>query len=253
MLARYTEALQYSTRIEEAQTIKINRALAYLKLRRYDEALMDADCTSADVKPAEKGLYRKARALYELGRYQECYQSLEILLKEYPSNEAGKQEFSRVKDRLAEEKSGHYDFRAMYRATKARPLCLDHATYVGPVEIKESQGRGRGLFTTRAVKAGELLLCEKAFAHCHAGTTDESPSSSSKISLLINTQTNRMVMGTQADLIQKIVQQLLRNPSLAPAFTSLHHGSYKPVEVSHVDEMPVVDTYVNFGHLRFNV
>lgn len=159
---------------------------------------------------------------------------------------------SRVNHRLTEQKHGHYDFRAMYEATKVSPLYLDHATHIGPVEIKASEGRGRGLFTTRAVEAGELLLCEKAFAHCYADTTDGSQSSSSKISLLMNVHTNRMVIGTQGDLIQNVVQQLLRNPSLTPAFTSLYHGSYEPVEATHVDEAPVVDTYVDLPHLPLN-
>ncbi|KAI9878412.1 MAG: hypothetical protein M1830_000932 [Pleopsidium flavum] len=222
----------------------INRSLANLKLRYYDAALVDANCTPANAKLPEKGLYRAARALYELGRFQECSNFLELLLKGYPGNEPGKRELSRVNDRLREQKHGQYNFKAMYEATKVSPLYLDHATYVGPVEIKESEGRGRGLFTTRAVKAGELLLCEKAFAHCYADSTEGLQSPSSKISLLMNTHTNRMVIGTLGDLIQKVVQQLLRNPSLAPAFTSLYHGSYEPVELTHVDEAPVVDTFL---------
>jgi hypothetical protein len=60
-----------------------------------------------------------------------------------------------------------YDFETISKeVSKVRPPHLDHATFVGLVEVKTSPGRGRGLFTTKAVKAGELLLCEKAFAHC---------------------------------------------------------------------------------------
>ncbi|KAF7502553.1 hypothetical protein GJ744_005492 [Endocarpon pusillum] len=241
---KYTLALQCPTTSEEARIIKMNRALTNLKLRRYDAALLDAGWGPPDVKPLEKGLYRAARALYALGRFPDCYDTLNVLLKEYPGNEEGRKELSRVKNRLTEQKHGRYDFKAMYAATNIRPLDLDHATYIGPVVVKPAEGRGRGLFTTKGVKAGELLLCEKAFSQCYADPGDSSESSSSKISLLINAHTNRMVMGTHADLITKIVQQLWRNPSLAPAFTSLHHGSYKPVQVTYVDDMPVVDTFL---------
>ena len=48
---------------------------------------------------------------------------------------------------------------------------MDAATYLGPIEVQGSDGKGRGLFATRDVKAGELLLCEKAFALVH-GFTD---------------------------------------------------------------------------------
>ena len=231
----------------------MNRALANLKLRQYDAALLDAGCSPPDVKPLEKGLYRAARALYELGKFQDCYDTLNILLKEYPGNEEGRKELSRVKNRLIEQKHGRYDFKTMYAATKIRPLYLDHATYIGPVVVKPAEGRGRGLFTTRAVKAGELLLCEKAFSQCYADLGNSSHSSSSKISLLVNTHTNRMVMGTHGALITKIVQQLWRNPSLAPAFTSLHHGSYMPAHVTCVDDVPVVDTYVITLHVSLEI
>ncbi len=54
-------------------------------------------------------------------------------------------------------------------AGQADALAVDCATYSGPVEVRESlPGRGRGLFTTRKVTAGELL-CEKAFEYASAG------------------------------------------------------------------------------------
>lgn len=108
--------------------------------------------------------------------------------------------------------------------------------------VKISPDRGRGLFTTKAVKAGELLLCEKAFAHCYAGSSEESSKDGSKINLLVNIHTNRMTMGTQSDLITAIVQKLWRNPSLLSEFATLHHGSYEPVCVTEVDGKPVIDT-----------
>jgi hypothetical protein len=113
---------------------------------------------------------------------------------------------------------------------------------LGPITVKKSKGRGRGLFTTKAAKAGDLMLCEKAFAHCYAKTQGESTAGGSDVSLLINLQTNHMTMGTQGDLITKIVQKLRRNPSYLPEFTALHHGTYSPVSVSEVDCKPIIDT-----------
>jgi hypothetical protein len=146
-----------------------------------------------------------------------------------------------------EQQCGTYDFKTIYKeASKVRPPHLDHATFVGPVVVKVSSGCGRGLFTTKAVKAGELLLCEKAFAYCYAGGSEESSEESSKagskINLLVNIHTNRMAIGTQGHLITAIVQKLWRNPSLLSEFATLHHGSYKPVCVTTVDGKPVIDT-----------
>jgi hypothetical protein len=104
--------------------------------------------------------------------------------------------------------------------------------------VRSTESRGRGLFTAEAVKAGDLLFCEKAFAHAFHDADEPSKG----IALLMNPQTNTMTMGTQVELITLIVQNLYKNPSLMPAFTDLYHGSYKPVAVSEVDDTPIVDT-----------
>ena len=86
------------------------------------------------------------------------------------------------------------------------------------------------------MKAGDLLLCEKAFAYAFA------EEGSNNVALLINVETDSMTMGAQAELLQLIVQKLYRNPSLAPIISNLHHGSYKPASVFEIDGGPVVDT-----------
>jgi hypothetical protein len=158
-----------------------------------------------------------------------------------------------VRCRLGEQENGTYGFKAIYEeVSKLRPPHLDHATFIGPVTVKVSTGRGRGLFTTNAVKAGDLILCEKAFACCYANTVEEEyAADSSELSLLVNIHTNRMTMGTQSDLITRMVQKLWRNPSLLPEFMALHHGSYKPVDVIEVDGKPIIDTYVHLSQNRY--
>ena len=213
--------------------LQLNRSLANLKLRRYDEALEDAGKVTADAQPSEKGLYRAALSLYELGKFQESYQALVSLISHYPHCHAAKKEIIRTKQRLMEQEHGDYDFRAMYRAAEDKPPCLDNATFSVNVEVRASEGRGRGLFTLKDVIAGDLLLCEKAFAYWS--------SEDFKTRLLMNTHINRGTLGTQADLITAIVQKIFCNPSLGPVFTSLYHGDYTPVEEAEVDGMPIVD------------
>ena len=198
---------------------------------------------STTPKPAEKALFRKAQALYNLQRYRECCEVLKVLCMEYPNNVEAKGELTRAINRLVEQESGRYRFKQLYtEATKLRPPHLDHSTYVGPVSVKESGSRGRGLFTTKAVKAGDLLLCEKAFAHAFVDDAHATPEQNRDVTLLIDAETDSITMGAQAELIRIIVQKLYRNPSLAPALTDLHHGTYRPVGVSEVDGTPVVDT-----------
>jgi len=120
---------------------------------------------------------------------------------------------------------------------------LDHATYLGPVEIKQTESKGRGLFVSKAVKAGDLLLCEKAFSSVYIGEGQTGENDiGSHITLLLNVETNRAVVGGQADLIKSIAQKLYRNPSLAPGFTALHRGTYESVTAPTVDTGTIVDT-----------
>jgi tetratricopeptide (TPR) repeat protein len=224
--------------------IKRNRALAYLKTKQYDAALCDTGYPNLITTTSEKALFRAAEALYHLGRYSECCELLERLHTTSPTNQQASKVLNRAKSRVLEHTTGEYDFGDLQKKAKhLRPPLLDAATYVGPVEIRQTQNKGRGLFVNRAVKAGDLLLCEKAFSYAYVVEDGESKGErSSQLSVLLNTETERGFLGGQADLLQAIVQKLHRNPSLAKAFTKLYHGSYEAVTTSAVDEEPVVDT-----------
>jgi len=239
----YTRALSCPSTSEETQTIRLNRSLVFLRTQQYDAALSDVESATtpatATAKPAEKALYRKAEALYGLQRYRECCEALKKLCLEYPDNAAAKSRLTRAIHRLAEHTNGKYPFKQLHgAAAELRPPHLDHATYIGPVRIQASGSRGRGLFTARAVKAGDLLFCEKAFAHAFI---DKEGGRGVDMTLLIDSE-NGGTMGAQSDLINMTIQKLYRNPSLMSTITSLHHGSYQPVDATQVDGKPVVDT-----------
>lgn len=233
-----------ATTEEESRIIKLNRSLANIKLERYDKALEDAGTVDQNGKPSEKGLYRAACALSGVGRFKECHENLEALLARFPECEPAKTMLIRIKRLLEERRDGEYNFKTMYEAAKATPPCLDNATYIGPVEVKDSAGRGRGLFARQDIAAGALLLCEKAFAYCFAtnGTEQDVSPYNSRTALLMNTETKRGYMGTQADLITVIIQKLHDNPSLMSAYTSLYHGNYTSVKETIVDGAPIIDT-----------
>ena len=199
---------------------------------------MTTTATTTD-KPTEKALFRKAEALYSLEKYRECCEVLKELRLEYPDNTPAKSQLARAISRLAEQTNGKYSFKQLYaEAAKLRPLHLDHATYIGPVSVQASGSRGRGLFTTKAVKAGDLLFCEKAFTHAFI---DKEEGRGSSMTMLIGPE-NGGTMGAQSDLINMTLQKLYQNPSLMPIITGLHHGSYQPVDATQVDGKPVVDT-----------
>ncbi|KAL4808512.1 hypothetical protein BDV18DRAFT_158598 [Aspergillus unguis] len=235
----YSKALESSPTADEALVIRLNRALAYLWSHQFDAALGDCNIVLADHKASEKALFRKSQALYHLQRFQESCDVHRVLANEYPDNEAAKAEFKRAQARLAEQQTGNYQFKRMQLEAKKLPTpSLDHATYIGPVAVRCTESRGRGLFTTAPVKAGDLLLCEKAFAYAFRSQ------SSKEFPVLVHTESNSMTQGTQVDLLRVIAQKLYKNPSLASVFNDLYRGSYEPSNVSNVDGKPVVDTYL---------
>lgn len=95
-------------------------------------------------------------------------------------------------------------------------------------------------------RGGDLLLCERTFAHTFVDASDHRQG----IALLINAETNAMTISSQTELIALIVQRLDKNASLMPVITDLHHGSYKPVKDPHIDGTPAVDTSVLIPTIR---
>ena len=144
---RYSRALRSSPTLEEEEILH-NRALANLRIESFDAALDDVSFISNPQDRSEKGLYRGALALYGLRRFKEALEILEILIRKYPESAPGKYELSRTRLRVAEQESGVYDFKTLYKAAKLRPPRMGNASCKGPVEVRESPGRGRGLFTT---------------------------------------------------------------------------------------------------------
>lgn len=102
----------------------------------------------------------------------------------------------------------------MYEEAQATPPLLDYAAYSVPVEVRESLGRGRGLFTTLAVTAGDLLLCEKAFAY--AFSSDDEPNSRT----LMNMTTKKLTLGGQAILLTDVAQKVYHRSSFSTDFQS---------------------------------
>ncbi|KAK4652413.1 hypothetical protein QC762_610930 [Podospora pseudocomata] len=244
----YTRALVSSPRADECHIIKLNRSLAFLRTNSSDAALVDVNSVLevANGKTKEKALFRKAQALYSLQSYRECCEALKALCLDYPDNAAAKVKLSEAVSRLAEHTTGKYQFKKLHaEAARLRPPQLDHATYIGPVEIRQSGSRGRGLFTTKAVKTGDLLFYERAFAYAfHEGEGTSGDSSRLMMNLLIDVNANSFTSVAQPELITMLVQKLYRNPSLTSAVKGLHCGSYSPVQGTFdiIDGMPVIDS-----------
>ncbi|KAJ5384888.1 Tetratricopeptide-like helical [Penicillium concentricum] len=235
----YSKALECSPTEEETHYLLYYRGLAFFQVDEWDASLRDLDAVPAGPE-SEKALRGKAQTLYRLKRFRESCDVFTKLCKKHPEDVGARNDFREAIARFAEQKKGGYKFKKMQeKASKTYPPLLDHAAWIGPVTVRQTKSQGRGLFTTEAVKAGDLLLCEKAFAYA-----TEHPSRPRWSSTLhINTETRTITRGGQAALASSIIETLYKNPSLAPAVTDLHSSGSKQVSTGPVDGKPVIDTF----------
>jgi hypothetical protein len=167
---------------------------------------------------SERKLLQRARVLYSQQEYPDCAEVLKSLCKSFPHSKLGNAELSKVISRLLEQRRGIYNWKLLYsEVRKLCPPCLDHATYTGSVEVRESKGKNRGYFTTASVKAGDLLLCEKAFSYHYAEYS----------------------IGRSGGLMATTIEKLSNHPNLIATFSHLYHGSYTPT--LETANKPIVD------------
>lgn len=235
----YSRALTQNTPPERNEIIRRNRALAYLKTSQFDAALIDTGFPVFSHPLAEKALYRSCEALYSLGRFAECRIVLKKLCSEFPDSREGRILFERVQKRCMEKSHAAYNFSLLQRMAKTLNVpILDLSTYMGPLKVQKSPGKGRGLFLTKSVKAGDLLLCEKALA-CVFKPEDRNPRSAGSPDAY---QTLSGHINTQMQLTDALIWKVKHNPSIRLELASLHCGSYAPLTEMEVDGKPVVDT-----------
>ncbi|KAE8152342.1 hypothetical protein BDV25DRAFT_137917 [Aspergillus avenaceus] len=246
----YYQALKLSPSDELIRALRLNLSLSHLKLDMYDAASEHLNSIVSDTD-SEKLLFRKSQLLYHMQKFEECCDVLKRLCSQYPGNTTAKNDFKRAIRRLAEQRHGNYQFAEMIKQTnKFPPQKLDCATYVGPVAIQQSGSRGRGLFTTKDVKAGDLLLCEKAFAYASADA--EVLEDCRSILKMYDLQIGRTMTGPGISVIQSVLHRIHDNPSMASAVHDLHRGAYQAPPTSMIGAAPVVDTFLVIRALWIN-
>lgn len=196
------------------------------------------------LQPTEKGLFREATCLYRLRKFDECLSKFQKLRALYPSNKDVQFEVAKTIDRLRECNDGIYKWKNMQQQSKNGDQLVDCGTFSKNVEIRPSPGKGRGLFTTKSVVAGELLICEKAFSYSFIDT-DGGTKEHQNI-LLLDVDALKALVGGQILNLTRIIQKLYHEPGTAASFLEMHHDNYAALPQGlRVDSKPVVDTYVH--------
>jgi len=106
------------------------------------------------------------------------------------------------------------DMHSIFFAAANGESRLDISDYIGPVEIKHIPGAGRGMVTTRAVEAGELLLSCKAVCPTYANDEECRGSPLLRLNLESGVVSTASQVRAQTKLIHAILGEIISLQSL---------------------------------------
>ncbi|KAG5754251.1 hypothetical protein H9Q72_006066 [Fusarium xylarioides] len=246
-LHSYTLAINTADSPDEKQQAHLGRSEVNLQLDRPRQALRDAIEGDHPTDLTEESLLLQARAIYNLGDFEECLQKLRVLTVLFPKSVPGWSLKSAVFKRLEEQDEGEYAFEDMLVEAQETPPLIDRATFSSLVEIRDAPGRGKGLFLTKDVSAGDLILCEKAFSYCFM---DEK--SHKNYPILANVPRNEVETGGSVHLWAQVTQKLYHNPEHIDTIQELFHGDHKKLQMTQCGGSPVVDSFMVERIIHYN-
>ncbi|PNP81143.1 hypothetical protein FNYG_05610 [Fusarium nygamai] len=246
-LHSYTLAIDTAVSPDEKQQAHLGRSEVNLQLNCPHQALRDAIDGDHPTDLTEESLLLQARAFYNLGDFEECLQKLRVLTVLFPKSVLGLSMKSTVSKRLKEQDDGEYEFEDMLVEAQETPPLIDCATFSSLVEIRDAPGRGKGLFLTKDVSAGDLVLCEKAFSYCFMDGN-----SHKTYPVLANVPRDEAKDGGAVLLWAQVTQKLYHNPEHIDTIQELFHGDHKKLQITECDECPVVDSFMIERIIHYN-
>uniref|UniRef100_A0A915CS38 Uncharacterized protein n=1 Tax=Ditylenchus dipsaci TaxID=166011 RepID=A0A915CS38_9BILA len=155
--------------------IHLNKAQTLIRLNRFFEAYKEAKVGLDGGGNQEKALFRMGKASYGMRSWQQALVHFETLQSLFPQSEEAKSFIERTHSRLKETSTGTFDLHELYRqAVYNKCRDLDIADYVGPIEVAEIAGEGRGVIASKDIVKGTLLLVSKAFFIAYEDMLDTS-------------------------------------------------------------------------------
>jgi hypothetical protein len=167
------------------------------------------------------------------------------LLEVTPSDQDGQRELKRTRLRIQETDQGQFDLIAMAKSiSKTGNYHVQQASYLSRTCIRQSDVGSRGLFATEAIKAGDMIFCEKAFV------ASNTPANAHDLSCIINPTNNVASHSSHVAIWIKAGQTAFNNPSTSHRILDLYDGTTTPADETNterrpliIDGMPVIDVF----------
>ncbi|KAI8268114.1 N-lysine methyltransferase SMYD2-A [Colletotrichum sp. SAR11_239] len=246
--ARYTQGLEFAKKDAEktadlARDIARNRAHVNLLLKRNDEAIADAKASligKDDERSKEldsKAYFRAGTGAYNLGEYEQAKGFFEKQLELAPEDKGARANLKRLALRLKEQTEGGHDFAKIKSSLSRAAPRADAATFNGKTVVKDSKGRGRGLFASRDIGNGAVIMVEKASSVVWGHESDA-------LTGMTYDVRDKKIRVSPIGLTKVIAQNLLNNPSRIAKVMDLY-GDYTgdAKAKTETEEGPVVDVF----------
>lgn len=247
---RYTEGMKVArqnvasnTNTDLTRDISRNRAHVNLLLNQLDDAKIDANASliGRDDRQSKaldsKAYFRAGCAAYNLGEYQEAKGFFEEQREIVHGILDVRADLQKIEMRLREQETGTYDWKKIRAGLSRACPRVNAANFICDTEVRDSLGRGRGLFATRDIPAGGMVMCEKAFCVVWGHESE------ALMAITYDVRDDRIRVST-VGLSKSIVQKLLSNPSQIERVLDLY-GDYQGdgEKVFRTEDGPVVDTF----------
>ncbi|KAH7469530.1 hypothetical protein FOMA001_g14443 [Fusarium oxysporum f. sp. matthiolae] len=199
------------------------------------------------LRPRSPGFFKLARST-TLGKFEECQQKLRALKKAFPKSVPAWSLQLHIGKSLKEQNDGAYAVANMLIDVQEAPPLIECATFSSLVEIRVVPGRVMGLFLTKDVSAGDLILCGKAFSYYFM----DDEKSHETYPILLNMSSKELTSGGSIHLWPQVTQKLFHNPEYIYTIQELFHGDHKKLQIIEWDGSPVVDSFMVERTIHYN-
>ena len=141
----------------------MKRAFSYLQLGLYASSLEDVKKILDLDGNRQDALRLSSSVLVKLESYRAARDQCERLLSLNPTDHANLELVAEVLARCSQA-DGHIDLGSIAKAPSLVEYTKNVPTFVGDIEVRKSSIAGRGIFATKNIRQGQLLLCEKPIA-----------------------------------------------------------------------------------------
>ncbi|KLO10059.1 hypothetical protein SCHPADRAFT_537606 [Schizopora paradoxa] len=153
----------------EVEVSRLNRSEIYLRMGWNNSAFHDAKLAlhsgTLDDSMQLKAIVRMLKAQYAMGQSDKVLDMAQLR----PEDSTIAEWVLKARKRKEDQVSGNFDWDRLCKEAKGRSYSPDIGDFVGPVEVGVRNGpiEMRGMFVTRDVKIGEILIFEKPIPPCY--------------------------------------------------------------------------------------